>query len=522
MVSIGRASACREKADSTYRVPVSAARKTWVRAAVAVVFPQCGQVGRARGQAGEDATGSEQVDGGRHRVVEGHPVQPVVQLVPHVAELDRAADPGDDHLRVLGVPGAEGDAAERLDPDQVHVPPALPQVLARSRRSRRPVPTPPTRHSGPAGTISSTSVGQRRTRGSGCRRDTAASSGTSGCRAGSRDPADPEVLVELQVVRRRHLFDGRTEDLQLDPQRPVDRRRADDVALHPVPVAGQRQRVRVDPAGAVDQRVTGPDRAGLQQMPYGAERGVHLHGLEPQADQVVADPDRVRVLDRLRQVVVQSGFQASSLQGRSSCQHSGIARAAESDLVRPGRPCTSRRVSSVDGSVITVAGGPCSTTRPASITRTSSATAPTRPRSWLIQTSAVPCCLQLVQQFDDQSRCRCSSSAVVISSQISTSGAPAAPARARRVAARRRTVGWAAARQPSPTLRAGPGSATASSLASRGRKPAEALARYGRLVRRPGAPFVERPADLLPDVLDAPVLVGERFRRTGSVFAVRG
>ena len=82
---------------------------------------------------------------------------------------------------------------------------------------------------------------------------------------------------------------------------------------------------------------------------------------------------------------------------------------------------TSRWVSSSCGSVITVAGGPCSTTRPASITRTWSATAATRPRSWPIQISAVPRSFSSVSSSTTSVVPR-SSRAVVISSQISTSG----------------------------------------------------------------------------------------------------
>src|SRR5690606_41198128 len=64
------------------------------------------------------------------------------------------------------------------------------------------------------------------------------------------------------------LFQRGPEDLQLDAQGAVHGRGAHDVALHPVPVAGEREGVGVDAAGAVDERVAGPDGTGLQETAH--------------------------------------------------------------------------------------------------------------------------------------------------------------------------------------------------------------------------------------------------------------
>src|SRR5690606_15166022 len=103
------------------------------------------------------------------------------------------------------------------------------------------------------------------------------------------------------------LFQRGPEDLQLDAQGAVHGRGAHDVALHAVPVAGEREGVGVDAAGAVDERVAGPDGTGLQETAHRSQGRVDLHGLEAQADQPGLQRDEIRSLDRLRDVRVHTG-----------------------------------------------------------------------------------------------------------------------------------------------------------------------------------------------------------------------
>src|SRR5690606_41219324 len=79
-------------------------------------------------------------------------------------------------------------------------------------------------------------------------------------------PLHSPTLVELQVLRRLHLLQPGAEHLELGADGPVDGRGAHDVAPQPVSMAGQGERVRVDPAGAVQQRVTGPDPVRVEEM----------------------------------------------------------------------------------------------------------------------------------------------------------------------------------------------------------------------------------------------------------------
>jgi hypothetical protein len=263
-------------------------------------LPAGDEVGGARGQPGEDGVLAEQADGAGHRVAEVDPVQAVVEVVADVAEGDGAADAGDDRVGIGEALAAERDAAEGLDADELDGRIAAAQRLDEAARRRTGADAGDDR--------------QRSQRGAGQGvghepGQVVVAEVVDGVVVLAHPvhvrvlgqqllhPGDAAVLVKAQVVGRGHLVDGGSEDLELGPHGRRDRGRGDDVAAHPVAVAGQGQGQGVDPAGAVDERVAGCDRAVVEERLHRAQGGVDLERLEAGEDDVVGEPDERRRLD---------------------------------------------------------------------------------------------------------------------------------------------------------------------------------------------------------------------------------
>lgn len=245
----------------------------------------------------------------------------VVRRVADVPERDGTADPGDDDLGIGDVFGAEGDTAEGLHADEFDVGGVLPQIAgegagggaradAADQGQAAPAPVParrpsdPLRHRPVAQVVDVVVVLPHPVVLRVLREDLV-------------DARDPPLLVQLQVVAGLHPLQRRPEHGQLGAQRAVDGRRPDDVTAHAVAVAGQREGVRVDPAGAVQQGVPAPHRPRVEQMADRGEGGDDLHGLKAQADEPVVEAYQVGPADGLRDVLVHSGTPWSGGKGRS-------------------------------------------------------------------------------------------------------------------------------------------------------------------------------------------------------------
>lgn len=118
------------------------------------------------------------------------------------------------------------------------------------------------------------------------------------------DPLDPALLVQLEVVARLHLLQRRAEHGELGAQGVVDGRRADDVAAHAVAVTGQRQGVRVDAAGAVQQGV--PRRTAPVSSRWRTAARAETTFMVSKRRHTSRSSRRIRsgLLDRLRDVLV--------------------------------------------------------------------------------------------------------------------------------------------------------------------------------------------------------------------------
>ncbi|GAA3083509.1 hypothetical protein GCM10020254_29900 [Streptomyces goshikiensis] len=109
------------------------------------------------------------------------------------------------------------------------------------------------------------------------------------------DEPDADLLVVLEAARpARDLVVRGAEVLELGPDRVVDRHRGEDMAFQPQFAAHQGERVPVDAAGAVHEGLARADHAAGQQVLDRRVDRRHLHDLEPQDVDSVAQVYQIR------------------------------------------------------------------------------------------------------------------------------------------------------------------------------------------------------------------------------------